>query len=473
MKRWSAFALGLALCGCSGGASDAPLTLSVIADAAAPKRLAAADSKPLLTATAQGLVAFDSDGRIVPALAERWIVTDDGLSIIFRIRRTKWNDGRPVTSAAIARSLQRLVGSPSRLQPMLGAIDKIIPMTGQVLEMRLKSPQRDFLQLLAQPEMALSLGGRAAGTGPYRIHSIRNDVTRLRPLPPDDASPEIKERDDIRVRREGAALAITRFARREIDLVTDGRFSALPLVRPAGIATGQFSVDPAMGLFGLGVVSDSEALAKINVRRALAMAIDRERLIGLFGVNAWTAHYGLLPAQLDSASAPAALEWVGLDKAQRIARARDYLSASGTPPPIRIALPSGPGSRLLFAAIAADWQRIGVSAVRVSAGESADLRLIDEVAPQRSALWYLSRFSCGRGFACSSKADTALRAALSTASITERAAAIAEADAAMASDQMFIPLAAPLRWSLVSPALNGWRVNSFAVHPLGQLRKLR
>jgi peptide/nickel transport system substrate-binding protein len=103
--------------------------------------------------------------------------------------------------------------------------------------------------------------------------------------------------------------------------------------------------------------------------------------------------------------------------------------------------------------------------------EPADLRLIDEVAPQRAALWYISRLSCGRGFACSSAVDTAIRAALSTTVPADRAAAIAEADAALASEQIFMPIAAPLRWSLVSPALIGWRANSFAAHPLHHLRK--
>ena len=232
-------------------------------------------------------------------------------------------------------------------------------------------------------------------------------------------------------------------------------------------------MDPAYGLFGLAVVNGSEALSSINIRRALAMTIDRERLVGQFGLNTWRVQYALMPSQLDSASAPAALEWVGLDKAARIARARGYLSAVGTLPVIRIALPSGPGARLLFAGIAADWRQLGVSAVRVAMNEPADLRLIDEVAPQRAALWYLSRLSCGRGFACSTKADTAIRAALSTAEPAERAAAIAEADAAIASEQLFMPIAFPLRWSLVSPELIGWRANSFAAHPLHHLRKAR
>lgn len=472
-------ALALLLTGCAQGNPEAPVTMSVIsaAEESKAKQAGPANQNGLATTTAQGLVAFDGEGQIEPALAERWIVTDDGFSIIFRIRRTFWSDGRPVTSAAVARLLQRVAMADrrNRLQPMLSNIDRIIPMTGQVLEIRLKSPQRDFLQLLAQPEMALALDRPGNGTGPYRLHSVRDGVTRLRLLPPDGEkeSSNVSERNDVRIRREPAARAIARFAGREIGLVTGGTFATLPIVRPAAIPNTQFSMDQTYGLFGLGVVRNSKALSSINVRRALAMTIDRERLVGLFGLNTWRVQYALLPSQLDSANPPAALEWVGLDKGARLARARGYLAAADPLPVIRIALPSGPGARLLFAALAADWRQIGVSTVRVAMNEPADLRLIDEVAPQRAALWYLSRFSCTRSFACSVKADTAMRAVLSTTTPEERASAIAEADAAIASEQLFMPIAAPLRWALVSPEMIGWRANSFAVHPLHHLRKAR
>jgi oligopeptide transport system substrate-binding protein len=464
----------LATASCTSGASDGPITVSLIT----PAKDSDIRATPLVVdATAQGLVAFDAEGQIEPALAERWIVTDDGINIIFRIRRAKWIDGRPVNSAEVAQSLQAKMAanSKNRLKPLLGAIAKITPMTGQVLEIRLRAPQPDFLQLLAQPDMAIIRVAGGVGTGPYQIHSKRNDVTRLRMIRPDDEviEPEVQQRTDIRIRREPASLAIARFAGREIGLVTGGGFTSLPLVRPAAIATSQFSMDAAYGLFGLAASAKSKAMASVNVRRALAMAIDRERLVGLFGLNNWRAQYAVLPSQLDSSSPPAALEWVALTQSARIARARSYLANAGDVPVLRIALPPGPGARLLFAAIAADWRQIGVSAVLVAMDEPADLRLIDEVAPQRPALWYLERLSCARGLPCSEKTEAAIAAAMSAATLEDRSAAIAEADAAIASEQPFIPLALPLRWSLVSPQMIAWRPNAFAIHPLRHLRGTR
>lgn len=469
-------ASALGLSGCSQGFDDGPVTMSVIGGEFAHASPDAGPLTPaaatLLGATAQGLVAFDAEGRIEPALAERWIVTDDGLSYIFRVRRAAWADGKLVRAAEVAQRLRAIAAPASRnpIKPLLGGVSQIVSMTGQVIEIRLKSPQPDFLQLLAQPEAAIFRIRPANGTGPYRIHSARDGVTRLRMLyPPDqEPRPEQVDRDDIRARAEPAATAIARFAARDIALVSGGGFSNLALARAARPASAQFQIDPAYGLFGLAVMADSVALKEVPVRRALAMAIDRDRIVQLFGVNRWRPVLALLPAQLDSAAAPAVLAWAQLDLAGRRTRARDL--TGGGPVNVRVALPPGAGSRLLFAALADDWRRIGVSAVRVGPTDKADLRLIDEVAPQSSALWYISRVACGRGLPCNEQADLAVRAALNAASVEERRESIALADAAFASEQIYIPIALPLRWSLVAPQLVGWRPSAFAVHPLRRLR---
>ncbi len=344
-------------------------------------------------------------------------------------------------------------------------------MTGQVVEIRLKTAQPDFLQLLAQPELAVFRGSPARGSGPYLVHSARDGVTRLRRVYPEGQAPDpaLVERDDVRIRVEPAPLAVARFAAQDISLVTGGGFNELAVARAASPTVSQFQVDPAYGLFGLAVTAESVPLADVEVRRALAMAIDRNRIVRLFGVNRWRPQLSLLPVQLDSAAPPAALEWVQLDLAARRERARAYVQGRALAE-LRIALPPGPGARLLFAALADDWRRIGIAVRMVAPGQRADLRLIDEVAPQSSAVWYVSRVGCARGLVCVAKAETALRAALDAPTIAERASGLAEADAELASAQTYIPIALPLRWSLVAPRLTGWRPSAFAIHPLRRLR---
>src|SRR5207248_3414640 len=93
----------------------------------------------LVGSVAQGLVRFDGGGNIVGGLAERWNVSDDGLSYIFRIASTKWPDGRPVTAQQVAKLLTRAIGPRSKdpAKDALGAVDDIVAMTDRVIEIRL------------------------------------------------------------------------------------------------------------------------------------------------------------------------------------------------------------------------------------------------------------------------------------------------------------------------------------------------
>ncbi|PKP63081.1 MAG: peptide ABC transporter substrate-binding protein, partial [Alphaproteobacteria bacterium HGW-Alphaproteobacteria-9] len=56
--------------------------------------------------THEGLVALDPAGQVVPAMAERWIVTDDGMSYIFRLRDSTWPDGEEITATEVRRLLR-------------------------------------------------------------------------------------------------------------------------------------------------------------------------------------------------------------------------------------------------------------------------------------------------------------------------------------------------------------------------------
>jgi peptide/nickel transport system substrate-binding protein len=121
----------------------------------------------LIQNVAQGLVQFDAGGNIVAGLSERWNVSDDGLSYIFRIAATKWPDGRDITADQVARVLKRYLAGRSKdeLKDSLGSVEDVVAMTDRVIEIRLMAPRPNLLPLLAQPEFAILRGGQ--GTGPF------------------------------------------------------------------------------------------------------------------------------------------------------------------------------------------------------------------------------------------------------------------------------------------------------------------
>ncbi len=427
----------------------------------------------LVDSTAQGLVRFDAGGQIEPGLAERWIVIDQGTSYIFRLREAQWADGSPVTadqvSAILRRRMSQRGGGP--LAPFLTAIGEIVVMTPQVIEVRLRYPRPDLLKLFAQPELAIARPRPAIGSGPFRITGIRQGSVALRPaFDPNMADPEdqrdVVPEEDVRLIGERAARAIVRFVQRRADLVTGGTFADWPLLATVRIAPADLRIDPAAGLFGLAIVSRDGFLGDALNRGALAQAIDRGAVTTTIA-PAWEGTDRILPDTLDSARPPAVPGWTLLNQAQRQAGAAARVASwTGGPVRLRIAMPAGPGGTLLYAQIAASLRRIGVAADRVAIDADADLRLVDAVAPYDSARWYLAT-ACQP---CSVAATAKLEEARQAPTMADRAARIAEADVLIVDDVPFIPIARPLRWSLVAPRLSQWQANARAWHPLNRLR---
>lgn len=474
MKPRLLFLAPLALiAGCDAVPDDAPVAVSLIGP---PPAIADANRGPLpetsarlMSAVAQGLVRFDAAGQIEPGLAIRWDVSDDGLYYTFRIDRDA------IDAEQAARALRRAVAAASRnpLKPVLGAIAEIVAVTPEVIEIRLIGPRPDLLPLFAQPELAILTRGR--GTGPLRIAERQGGALLLSPVDPAtaDLPPEELRRHQIWLRAEPASRAVARFAAGRAAIVLGGRFTDLPVARAATPPADALRFDPASGLLGLAVATRGGFVGISDNRRALSMAIDRQRIADIFG-GGWRPSSSLLPGPLVELRRPATPDWIDAPLDLRRIRARETIAGwregGGEPPVVRVAMPEGPGARMLFALLAADWRAIGVGAERVAADAPADLALVDEVAPGESAPWYLRRFECVRSIACSLAADLALGEARTAATMPERATRLADADARLAEISAFIPIAQPLRWSLVSRRLRAFTENRRATHPLDELR---
>jgi peptide/nickel transport system substrate-binding protein len=479
MKRAALFAALFALAACQGRSDVGPVVVSAIggAPALADPSQGSLDtpSRLMLDATAQGLVRFDAAGQIEPGIAERWIVIDNGMSYIFRLRDAEWSDGRPVSAAEVVTILRRQIADRSRnpLLPFLSAIDEIVEMTPQVIEVRLKRPRPDLLKLFAQPELALFRARPPGGSGPFRVTETYRDGAMLRPAfdpsrSPDDVAAEPGPERDVRLIGERAARAIARFVARDSDLVTGGTFADWPLLAAVDIAPANQKVDPAAGLFGLAIVSRTGFLAESANRVAVARSVDRQAIVTAFAPW-WNATAQLLPDRLDSSAPPAVAAWVGPAAPGETPAAelvQAWRATHDGPLVLRISLPQGPGATILYGVVAAGLGRIGIAAERVAIDADADLRLIDEVAPYDSARWYLAT-ACRP---CGDAAQAAIEAARDAPTLELRAARMADADAALAADVAYIPIARPMRWSLVALRLGQWQGNSRAWHPLNHLR---
>jgi peptide/nickel transport system substrate-binding protein len=139
-------------------------------------------------------------------------------------------------------------------------------------------------------------------------------------------------------------------------------------------------------------------------------------------------------------------------------------------PPIRVALPRGPGADLLFQELQLDWGAIGLTVEHAESG-TADFTLVDEVAPSPSPAWFVRRFRCEIAPVCDAQADQLMEAARTMPVAAQRYALLVEAAARIDDSQLFIPITAPVRWSLVSGRVQNFAGNRYARHTLTDLEE--
>ncbi|MBN9145927.1 MAG: hypothetical protein BGP00_16205 [Novosphingobium sp. 63-713] len=481
-NRISILMAALLAAACHGSAQQQPLRVVMVNDSGP-----AALDRELRAATAEGLVSLDEEGKVVPGLAERWIVADEGRGYIFRLRDSAWPDGTKLSGETARQALRRAIAAQKgrALGQDLTIIEDIRAMAGRVIEIRLAQPMPNFLQLLAQPELGLEHRGQ--GAGPMRRKHVEG-LDWLTPISPDARGLPMPEgwaatMRPLSIRAMGGEKAVADLLGGQVDVVLGGRITDLPLIQRGllGQRAARFDVTP--GLFGLLVEKGSGFLAVPTNRAALAMVIDRAALVNALGMQAggipgWSPTTRLISPGIGEVQLPE--RWTDMDMDHRRAVAVERVAVwskaraptarpeEGDGLELRIAMPGGAGSNVLFSRLAQDVAAIGLRLRRVGMGESADLRVIDEVARYPSPVWFFNQLHCGVHSVCTPDVDHLVAQAWNVeASLAP--ALYAEAEREVMEANLFIPLALPVRWTMIGRGagngLRGLVPNAYGVHP--------
>ena len=476
----------LAACGASDdgaidvaliGSSDNVLTNSLRLDSPA---------QHVRAATQSGLVALNPQGETVPALAERWIVTDDGRSFIFRLREGNWPDGSPMSAAsarvALLDAIEGLQGTSLGID--LEPVEEVRAMAGRVIELRLSKPEPYLLQMLAQPEMALRQ--RGGETGPMMLQRGEDGLALALKPPLERGLPDDEEwQDDVREIRlhiQPAREAIAMFASGEAEAVLGGTLGDFPLVETGPLSSGTLRLDTTFGLFGLLVRADAGLLSNTGVREGLAMAIDRQALMAPYNISGWVPTTRLVspglpgdPGLIRERWDGEALDGLRAEAAARIAAWREQFGEGDISQPfmVTIAMGDGPGWDLLYRDLAGQLATIGLQLERAQSARDADFVLVDRVARYPAPRWFLNQFNCAldRGL-CEADVDALVEQALAETDPVLRARTLAQAEAELTLANVYIPFGAPLRWSLVRGSVDAFMPNAYAFHPLPELAQI-
>lgn len=448
----------------------------------------------------EGLTARDAAGLVVPGLAESWRVSDDGLSIVFRLRAATFVGGRPITAADAVASLQRArTGRAGPLvQDLLGGVTAVSAPLDNVVEIRLSTPQPELLELLATPPLAVRRSGTRETAGAFLVGSLPSTPATA---PPDPAStvptptrlnrnPEFHAAatvalDAADVRRLEAEAAIRRFNRGAADLVVGGGLEGLGTARVTARREALVLEQPRAALLLL-VNYRRPLLSDQRVRRALILGLDRATLgQSFFGSQAAAEVRGLAPANIAGYSPPEAV-WAAQPFVGRQEDARRLLAEAGVdslagPLTLSVAIGASEAEARLMELVARDYAALGVTlrlerrdpaAHRRAVAEGAfDLALIRRDTPVDSPMPFLNPFKCNRNRhgVCLPEADRLLADSWKAPTRSERLAALAAAERLWAEDGAAIGLVQPLGWSLVSPRITGFAPNPSGSHALRYL----
>ena len=272
-----------------------------------------------------GLVKLDEGLAVVPDLAESWEVDETGTVYTFTLREgITFHDGKPITATEFKRSIERATDTEFHsdtallyLNDIVGALEKMEGGADEVsgvqviddrtLEITIDSPKEYFLAKLSYPSGYVvdneSVGaiddewwanGEINGSGPYTLHSW------------DDGEVIILKRFDgyhSPVAMEHVISPLDSLpGASDLDMYRTGFWdgfsvnaSSLNDVKEDETVAGQIHEFDQLNSYLVAIDTDLPSLDDANVRRAFAMALDRQKLIDdLYDGNVQLAN-GMLP----------------------------------------------------------------------------------------------------------------------------------------------------------------------------------
>lgn len=516
-----AVALGVLLAGlhCSGAAlaqtlergnGPEPSTLD-------PHRCPEVACANILRDLFEGLVAEDGAGRLVPGLAERWSVTDDGRTWTFHLRPdARWSNGEPLDAPQVLASLRRAF-APATAAPFAGHLDAIENASAVqrgrqppeslgvaapdphtlVFTLRRSADLPRLLTLpVAYPVYLPGLAEHGARhTRPGNL--VSNGAYRLADWLPQaqvtlEANPHFRQAPPIeRVRfhvTEDAASELRRFEAGGLHITET--LPPQPLAHLRERFGDQLRISPYLGSFWLGFNLERPPFkGQAALREALSLAVDRDILTrhvtGLGESPAW----GVVPPGVAGYEAPLPPA-AAMTQAQREARARMLYAQAGysreRPLQVELRYNTSTPHRRLALAVAAMWREtLGVQTRlrneewKVFVGTRRQ-RVITQVfrggwiADIDDARNFLDTFRSDSASNWSGHADPAYDALLDAAdaapTLARRQQLLRQAEARLQSAHAVLPLYHYTSKHLVHPDVSGFEANPLDRHPSRFLR---
>ena len=355
--------------------------------------LAISDADRDLSALAYaGLMGLSGTGTLIPVLAENYEVSPDGKTYTFSLRKNvKFSDGSPVTADDIIFTVQK-AQSPALKSPKYADWSgvRVVAIDQHTVRFSLAKPYAPFLGLttigilpsriwnkVSDEEFPFSiLQSVPVGAGPFKVSNVARGVSGL------IESVSMSQNSNYVLGRPYLDSIRFNFYSRAEDLAKDIKNGVIESAYDTG--TSGALTSPYARVFGVfWNPSEKHVYARIEVRKALSLALDRQSIIDNVLGGYAAAIMGPVPSggsvhqfpvpQFEHRTAAAAevlasAGWTydGADRVWKNAVAKQTLDG------ITLRTSNVPELKSVAGAVKADWEKLGIP-VTIELYEPGDL----------------------------------------------------------------------------------------------------
>ena len=262
-----------------------------------------------------GLLELNYNSEVIPGLATSWETSEDGLTYTFHLATdVKWHDGVDFTSADVKYTYERIMAENGFIGGTLSAtLESIECPDDDTVVLNLKAPDAMLLGTLAWYEHFIipkhiyeneedwatceAATSKPIGTGPFKFADYQTGVSITLEKNEDyfKGAPKIDKLIYMIVPDD--TTAVQAFYNGEIDILTDVPTSeVLNMQNDPEIKLGCMS---AARRYQLICNMENETMSKWEVRKAVALALDREEISLKATSGLQAPAYGFYPPFLD------------------------------------------------------------------------------------------------------------------------------------------------------------------------------
>jgi oligopeptide transport system substrate-binding protein len=471
-------------------------------DSLDPQRARTDAAAQILRDTYEGLTSLDARGEPMPGAADHWDVSADGRVYTFHLRPTlRWSNGERLVAADFVAAWRRLVTPATAaeyaavLTPVVGATAIIAghqPATvlgieatdERTLVVTLVAPTPYFPGLVAHWStfptyhgVAPMAPGQTVSNGAYVLSDwvVGSHVgARRNPAYWNAAATHIEAVRYLHIADAGDEYA--RYRAGALD--TTYALPQQPLAQLLAAHGAELHRIPQLGVYYYGFNLDRPPFRDApGLRQALAMTVDRERLVAsVTGLGELPA-YAWIPPGIAHYSAQR-FAWADQTAAERLATARQLYAAAGytrdRPLKLDLHVPSGASHERVALAVAAMWKEaLGVetelhaeefkSLLQTIARGEATVFRSSWIADFNDPWTFAEVLSADFGINLSHYRSRAYDAELARAAVAldplTRASALESAERQALADTPVVPLYYYVNKHLVAPRVRGWYDN--------------